>query len=197
MKLLRNAMSGHSHRVELMLSILGLDYSRVDINLKEGEHKQEPFISYNVFSQIPVLLDEGKVIPDSNAILVYLCEQYDHSGQWWPKDAFLRASIQRFLSLAAGKLAQGPAIARAINRFQLPLDKEQAIQLSHQLFQPFNRHLEGRVWLVGEQATIADLAMYTYIKLAPEGDIDMETYPHINQWLASVEQLPGFLPMYS
>ena len=76
-KLYRHALSGHSHRVEMFLSLLDLDYSLIDVDLMNGEHKTEQFLKLNPFGQVPVLDDDGVIIFDSNAILVYLAEKYD------------------------------------------------------------------------------------------------------------------------
>ncbi|MEE9160456.1 MAG: glutathione S-transferase N-terminal domain-containing protein, partial [Gammaproteobacteria bacterium] len=74
MKLYRHALSGHSHRAELFLSLLGLDHSLIDVDLMNGEHKSDKFLKLNPFGQVPVLDDDGVIIFDSNAILVYLAE---------------------------------------------------------------------------------------------------------------------------
>jgi glutathione S-transferase len=71
-KLYRHALSGHSHRAQLLLSLLGLDAKLVDVELAAGEHKQAAFLAKNRFGQLPLLEDGDIVIADSNAILVYL-----------------------------------------------------------------------------------------------------------------------------
>ncbi|VEB42070.1 putative S-transferase [Chromobacterium violaceum] len=91
-----------------MLSLLGLAYEAVPVNLREGEHKQPAFLKLNRFGQIPVLVDGGEVIADSNAILVYLARRYGH-GDWLPSDPVREARVQRWLSAAAGPLAFGAA----------------------------------------------------------------------------------------
>ena len=78
-------LSGHAHRVTLLLSLLGLPYRRVDVDLRGGEHKQPPFLALNAFGQVPVLEDEGAVIADSNAILVYLAKRYQGQARWLPR----------------------------------------------------------------------------------------------------------------
>ncbi|MFX5530246.1 glutathione S-transferase family protein, partial [Acinetobacter baumannii] len=82
------------------------------VNVRGGEHKREPFLRLNPFGQIPVLDDNGTVIADSNAILVYLALRYDEAGRWLPRDAVKAAAVQRWLSVAAGEIAFGPARAR-------------------------------------------------------------------------------------
>lgn len=194
-KLYRHPLSGHSHRAELLLSLLGLDAGLIDVDLAAGEHKQEAFLSMNRFGQVPVLVDGDVTIADSNAILVYLATRYDATNQWLPTDATDAAEVQRFLSLAAGAVAYGPAAARLVNVFNAALDQQRAIDTANLLLRTLELHLDGRDWLASEHATIADLANYAYIAHAPEGDIALENYPRLRAWLARVEALPGFVPM--
>jgi glutathione S-transferase len=75
---------------------------------------------------VPVLEDEGRIIADSNAILVYLALTYYRSGKWYRRDPESAANVQRWLSVAAGQLASGPAAARLATLFRVPLDKTAA-----------------------------------------------------------------------
>jgi glutathione S-transferase len=194
-KLYRHPLSGHSHRAQLLLSLLGLDAELVDVDLAAGEHKQDAFLAMNRFGQVPVLVDGDTVIADSNAILMYLATRYDDSCRWLPTDPVAAAEVQRFLSIAAGALANGPAAARLVNVFNAALDHLQAIDTAHNLLNVLELHLDGRDWLADGQATIADLANYAYIAHAPEGDVSLVSYPNLRAWLARIEALPGFVPM--
>ena len=168
-------LSGHSHRAQLFLSLLGLEAEMIQVDLLNGAHKQPEFLAKNLFGQVPVLEDGETVIADSNAILVYLAQKYDQSGNWYPKDPQTAAEIQRFLSVAAGPVANGPASARLVNVFNAQLDHERAISIAHAMLAVLNQHLEGREWLVGYHPTIADIANYSYIAHAPEGDVSLES----------------------
>ncbi|MGF1757615.1 glutathione S-transferase [Photobacterium sagamiensis] len=196
-KLYRHALSGHSHRVEVFLSILGLNADIIDVDLAKGAHKQPEFLQKNSFGQVPVVDDGDITLSDSNAILVYLATQYDDKNTWLPQDAVQAAQVQRFLSVAAGKVNSGPAAARLVNVFGAGLDKEAAIATAHGILAQLDNHLEGRDWLVTTNPTIADVANYTYIAHAPEGDVSLEAYPNIRAWLTRFEDLPGFIPMHS
>jgi glutathione S-transferase len=194
-KLYRHPLSGHSHRVQLLLSLLGLDAKLVDVDLAAGEHKQADFLAKNRFGQLPVLEDGDTVIADSNAILVYLAEQYDSSRTWMPADPLAAAEVQRFLSTAAGQVAYGPAAARLVNVFGAGLDHKRAIEIAHNLLGVLETHLDGRDWLVGINPTIADVANYAYIAHAPEGDVSLDKYPNVQAWLGRIAALPRFVPM--
>lgn len=194
-KLYRHALSGHSHRVQLFLSVLGLNADIIDIDLGSGEHKKAPFLQKNRFGQLPVLEDGDSTLSDSNAILVYLAAKYDTEHQWLPESAVAASEVQRFLSVAASKVAYGPASARLVNVFGAGLDHEALIAESHALLLALDAHLQGRDWLATDRATIADIANYTYIAHAPEGGVSLENYSNVRAWLQRIEQLPGFVPM--
>jgi glutathione S-transferase len=194
-RLHRFALSGHCHRVELMLSLLGLPFEAVDVDLKGKEQKTPEFLRKNPLGLVPVIEDRGAMIPDSNAILVYLAIQYDGTGRWYPREAAAAARVQQWLSLAAGPLAFGPAAARVIKVFGAPLDWNRAAAIAGDLFGHLERHLGNRQFLASEHPTIADVAMYSYTAHVPEGGISLEPYPQIRGWLARIEALPGYVPM--
>lgn len=194
-KLYRHALSGHSHRAELFLSLLNADYELIDVDLLSGEHKQPEFLSLNRFGQVPVLEDGETVIADSNAILVYLASKYDTSNTWLPSDPGAAAEVQRFLSVAAGQVIYGAATARLVNVFGADKDKDAAVAIAHQVFEILEDHLANRDWLVGSRPTLADVSNYAYIAHAPEGDVSLAYYPNVRAWLRRIEELPGFVPM--
>src|SRR5438552_3245155 len=108
-RLYRVALSGHSHRVELFLSLLGLPFERIDIDLAKGENRTPEHLARSPFGQVPAIEDGDVTLADSNAILVYLASRYDEAGTWLPRDPVAAAQVQRWLSAAAGFLAYGPA----------------------------------------------------------------------------------------
>lgn len=198
-RLYRHALSGHCHRVELMLHLLGLRYETVDIDLVAGEQKSAAFLAVNPFGQVPVIDDDGAIIADSNAILVYLASRYD-DGKWLPREPVAAAEVQRWLSVAAGELAFGPAAARVVVLFQRPLDAAAMIERAHQLLARVEAHLaapDAPGFLAGAAPTIADVACYAYLAHAPEGNVSLDAYPAVRAWLARVAALPGFVPMAS
>ncbi len=194
-KLYRHPLSGNAHRVELFLSILGLKAELIHVDLLQGAQKKPDFLSKNIFGQVPVLEDDTITIADSHAILVYLASQYDHEHTWLPIEPEIAAEVQRFMSVSAGPLSAGPATARLINLFDLDLDKTKVIENSHKLLSILEQHLQNRKWLAADHPTIADLANYSYIALAPEGEVSLDNYPNIKRWLQDIENLPGFIPM--
>ena len=189
----RLALSGHCHRVELLLSLLKLPYEVVDVDIAAREHKSPAFLARNAFGQVPVIEDGDVVLADSNAILVYLEGRYA-PGSWMPRDALAAARVQRWLSVAAGQLAFGPAAARVIALFRRPDDPAPMVERARQLFAVMEQELSTREWLAGDAPTLADLANYAYVARAPEGGVSLQDYPALRAWLRRIEGLPGFLP---
>jgi glutathione S-transferase len=186
-------ISGHCHRVELMLRMLGLEFGYEVIS--RADFVSPNFLALNPLGQIPVLKDNELVLPDSNAILVYLATKYDAARVWLPADPVIAAHVQRWLSIAAGEIRFGPAMARAIRLLVRPGDIEAAQKLAERVLTFMEGHLAQRNFLAHEAVTIADLACYSYVAVAPEGGIPLAPYPNIRAWLERVEALPGFTPM--
>ncbi|MFH6786338.1 MULTISPECIES: glutathione S-transferase family protein [Methylobacterium] len=193
MKLYHHPLSGHAHRARLFLSLLGVPHEAVALDLKAGAHTTPDFLALNPFGQVPVLDDDGTVIADSNAILVYLAKTFGRSD-WLPEDPQGAALVQRWLSVAAGELAYGPAAARLVTVFGAAFDPGEVIARAHVLLRRLEAHLAGRDWLVGTRPTIADVALYSYLARAPEGNVDLSGYEAVRAFLRRIEALPGFLP---
>ena len=195
-KLYRSAISGHAHRVELFLSLLGLPFELIPVDLAAGAHKKPEFLAINPFGQVPVVVDGDVTLADSNAILVYLTLRYAADAQQWlPTEPVAAAAVQRWLSVAAGLLAFGPAAARRIALFKQAISADEAIARSHALFAVMEQQLAVSAFLAGSTSTLADIANYSYAVRAPEGHVSLIAYPNLRAWLARVEALPGFVPM--
>jgi glutathione S-transferase len=193
-RLHRFRLSGHSHRVELLLSLLHLPFEIVDV--PSGGHKTPEFLAWNRFGQVPVVEVDGLVLADSNAILVYLASVHDPDRTWYPADPATAAGIQRWLSVAAGPLLQGPALARLVGLFDAQHDLARSQSIAAMLFAAMEGHLAASGgYFVGARPTIADLALYTYTAHAEEGHIPLGPWSEIRAWLARIEALPGFVPM--
>ncbi len=193
-KLYRYPLSGHSHRAELFLAFLDLPTELIDVDLAAGAQKAPSYLEMNPFGQVPVIQDGEVTLADSNAILVYLASKYADE-HWLPREPARAAAVQRWLSVAAGLVAFGPAAARLITLFHASLNADEVIARANGLFAVMEKELQKSAFLVGEVPTIADIANYSYIAHAPEGNISLTPYPHLRNWLARIEALPGFVPM--
>lgn len=189
-----NPVSGHAHRVRLFLSLLGLEHESVVIDMRKGEHKKPDYLKLSPLGQVPTLVDGDAVVTDSCAALIYLAKKYGDE-QWLPEDPEGAARVQRWLSTASGELYRGPVIARAIELFGRDYDYDAAVQWADSLLPWMQEELSNRAWLAADHVTIADIAMYSYLRVADEGGLDMASYPDIERWLVDIESLDGFIPM--
>ncbi len=190
------APSGNAYRTRLFLNLLGVSYENSPIDLSLGQHKEAAYLKVNPLGQVPTLVDDGEVIRDSCAILVYLSDKYDSSGNWSGKTSTEKAHIQEWLSIAVREMMFGPARARAVKLFGRSYDLEEAQVLAHQLFTDvLEPHLHQNQWLATSRPTIADIASYAYVTVSDEGEVYLDNYPNIQRWLKDVEALPGFVPM--
>jgi glutathione S-transferase len=193
--LYRHSLSGHCHRAELLLSLLELPFTLVDVDLMRGANRKPAFLAKSPLGQIPVLEDGDLTLSDSNAILIYLALRYDKSESLLPRDPVGAAHVQRWLSLAAGELAYGPGELRRATLFQSPVDREKLTRISELLLGFMESTLAAQPYLVGPTLTLADVSLYAYTAVAPEGGFSLEPYPAVRTWLSRIEGLPRFVPM--
>ncbi|MBB2487517.1 glutathione S-transferase family protein [Mitsuaria sp. WAJ17] len=193
MKLYHFPLSGNAHKVRLMLSMLSLPH---EVAVPTGgAHKQPEFLAMNPFGQVPVLVDGEVVVRDSQAILVYLAARYGGPA-WWPEDPARLAAVQGWLSTAANEVSHGPALLRMHRKFGRSIDLEATTQRSLALLYLLDDQLRTQPWLVpGDQPSIADLAVYPYIALAPEGGLELSPHVHLMAWLSRMQALPGHVDM--
>tara|TARA_R110002074_G_scaffold155105_2_gene310798 strand:- start:402 stop:1004 length:603 start_codon:yes stop_codon:yes gene_type:complete len=192
MKLYSHPISGHAHRARLFLSLIGVKVEIVEVNLLKGEQKSPEYLKLDQFGQVPVLDDNGTIIPDSNSIMVYAAKKFGRTD-WLPEDAVGAARVQRWLSVAAGLIAFGPGAARLITLFNAGFNAEEVINRAHSTLKIIDAELSGREWIAADHATIADVALYSYIARAPEGKVDLSAYGNVKVWLQRIEALPGFV----
>ena len=192
MKLYYHPLSGHSHRVRLFLSLINIPHELIEVDLAKGAHKAPDFLKLNRFGQVPVLDDNGTVVADSNGILIYLAKKFGKTD-WLPEAPAAAAAVQRWLSVAAGQVAYGPAAARLITVFGASFNAEEVIARAHAILKVIDEELAGRSWITGAAPTLADVALYSYIARAPEGNVNLSRYAEVKAWLARIEALPGFV----
>jgi glutathione S-transferase len=195
-------LSGNCYKLRLLLSILGVDYTIVPVDFYPGrEHKSAAFLKLNPLGQLPVIDDDGLILRDAQAILVYLAAKYDISAKWYPRDdAALLGEISQWLAFADGITATASA-ARLHDGLFYDLDVEAARAGAHRLFRILDEHLwfgeqESRDWICSAaHPTIADIACFPYILLSEEGGVSRQDYPAIRRWGDRVKRVPGFIVM--
>ena len=194
-KLYGHELSGNSYKVRLFLELLNLNYAWVRVDLMKGEHKSPEYLAINPFGQVPTLTDGNETLTDAQAILVYLARKYG-GDQWLPPDALELAQVVRWLSTAAGEVRQGPENARLYHLFGAKaINIDRAQEKSAFILTQLDKHLFDRAWLELDRPTIADVAIFPYVALAADGQVDLTPYPHVLAWIERVKQLPGFIAM--
>ena len=195
-------LSGNCYKVRLLCALLGLACERIELDFHPGgEHKGDAFLAINPLGQLPVIDDDGYVLRDAQAILVYLASRYDTGSHWYPReDAAQLGRIGSWLGFAES-LSSTAGAARLHDTMFYALDIAGARAGACRLFDVLDEHLwfaeqEGQSWLCpGAHATIADIACFPYVMLSEEGGIPRLPYPAIRRWTDRVRRLPGFVTM--
>jgi glutathione S-transferase len=191
-------LSGNSYKVRLLLAHLGISYRLVEVDILKGETRTPAFLAKNPDGHVPLLeLEGGRLLAESNAILVYLAE----GTPFLPDDRFERAEVLRWMFFE--QHSHEPALAAA--RWWLSLvrggrelkthDIDQWMEQGYQALRLMERHLARNQFFVGGRASIADIALYAHTHVAPEGDFDLSAFPAVTDWLARVASEPGHLGM--
>jgi glutathione S-transferase len=194
LKLYDFPLSGNCHKVRLLLSMLELTHETVTVDMMAAQHRGAEFLEINPLGQVPALRDRDLMLRDSQAILIYLSQSY--GGEAWlpgnPKDM---ARVVQWLFTAANEIQHGPGAARLAVRFNVSIDLRSAQAIAHKILGIMDAELTGRDWLELDRPTIADLACYPYLALAPEGGVSLAPYPAVRAWIRRVEGLPGYIGM--
>lgn len=194
MKLYDMDLSGNCYKIRLFCALLGLSYEAVPVDLSTGEHKKADFLALNPRGQVPVLDDDGILIWDSSAILVYLARKCG-DDRWLPMQAQPLAEVIQWLALSENEILYGLARARAVIRFGRPWDLSACQELGRSGLGVLEGQLQHRRWLALDHPTVADIACYPYVALAPESGVALDGFPCVRQWIARVQSLPGYVGM--
>jgi glutathione S-transferase len=190
MRLHDHAASGNCYKARLLLSLLAIAYERVEVDIFAGDTLTDEYAALNPVRETPVLeLDDGTTIAQSNAILAYLA----HGTAYLPEDRLEQAQVHQWLAFEQERVMGGiggPRFRRLTGRPEIP----GRLATGREALAVLDEHLERRAWLVGDGPTIADVAIYSYVARAPEGNVDLSTYPAVDAFLRRVEALPGFVP---
>ena len=192
-------LSANCYKVRLLLGFLDLDHEIRTIDFHPArEHKGEAFKRINPMGHIPVLIDDGFVLRDAHAILVYLAAAHDPSGRWYPTDeARVLGEIGQWLSFAEALMSSASAARLHVN-LGYDLDVDAAPSGAHELFRVLDEHLwfqerQGCEWLcAGDHPTVADIAVFPDVVLSEEGGVSRLEYPAIRRWCDRVKTIPRF-----
>lgn len=202
-KLYDYPLSGNCFKVRQMLAWLGVEYQTVPVDFFPGrEHKSAAFLArVNPLGQLPVLDDDGFLLRDAQAILVYLASRYDPQGRWYPDDPRLRGQIAMWLATAdeITRTASAARLHDALGYHHLDIDACRGG--ARAVFRVLDDHLAeqasaGLRWLASApEPTVADIACFPYVALAGEGGISLDEFPALRNWVWNVRHVRGFIGM--
>jgi glutathione S-transferase len=180
--------------VRVFLSMLALPFEEREIDIRRGEQRAPAFLELNPAGQVPVLVEDGRVLCDSHAILVWLAARYG-GPQWWPDDPWALAQVMRWLAFSANEIHNGANLLRRHRRLGVPIDVEAVTRRTLDTLDRLEVHLLEREWLELGRPTLADIACYPYVETLPDTCLSLAPYPALRAWLARIAALPGYRPM--
>ncbi len=189
--------SGNGYKVRLLLALLGLPFERVELDIDRAETRTAAYLDNNTNGRIQALeLENGEVLAESNAILIYLAD----GTPYLPDDRWLRAQTLQWMFFEQYSHEPYVAVARYFLQHLEMTEARRALLAEKQdkgraALAVMEDHLATRTYFVGERTTIADLALYAYTHVADEGGYDLEPYPAVRAWLARVTAEPGHIPI--
>ncbi|CAI8911735.1 MULTISPECIES: glutathione S-transferase family protein [Pseudomonas] len=189
--------SGNCYKVKLMLNLLGIPYQWVDIDILNGDTETPEFLAKNPNGKIPVLeLEDGTCLWESNAILNFLAD----GSEFLPTEPRLRTQVLQWQFFEQYSHEPYIAVARFIQFYlNMPEDRLEEYKTTHKrgykALKVMERQLQTTPYLVGEQYSIADIALYAYTHVAHEGGFDLTPYPAVQAWLKRVASHPRHVAM--
>ena len=186
-----DSISGNCLKVKWTADHLGLAYRWIEVGILQGGSRTADFLAMNPAGQVPtVLLDDGRPLAQSNAIILHLAEGSDLI----PADAYARAKMLEWMFWEQYSHEPYVAVARFQVRYQGKAPHELEPRLRERGAQALGRledGLAGRSFLVAEGLSLADVALVAYTRVAGEGGFDLAAYPRVRGWIARVEQALG------
>jgi glutathione S-transferase len=196
MRLYDNPISGNSYKVRLLLAHLGVPYETEEVDVLDRSDPREQLAALNPSRRIPTLvLDDGRPLAESNAILWYLGE----GTRFVPDDRYDRGRVLQWLFFEQYEHEPAIAVARFLKTYYgrpevWEAQRESLTKRGVKALRALDAGLEGREWLVGDSMTIADISLYAYTHAADEGGFSLDDLPATRAWLARIEAQPGHVP---
>ncbi len=188
-----NLGSGNAYKVRLLLTHLGQPFQRMEYDVTKAETRTAEFLALNPDGRIPLLqFPDGRLLAQSNAILFYLAQD----SRYLPTDAFAQAKVLQWMFFEQYSHEPNIAVARYWLHFLDRSQVQQALleekwQKGYQALEVMEKRLGAADFLVGEDYSIADIALYAYTHVADEAEMDLGPYPGIRRWLDRVAEQPG------
>ncbi|TWI52793.1 glutathione S-transferase [Pseudomonas duriflava] len=190
--------SGNCYKVKLIMALRGFAYEWQHVDILKGETRSAAFLAKNPNGKIPVLeLPDGTCLWESNAILNYLAED----SVFLPKEPRLRTQVLQWQFFEQYSHEPYVAVARFIQLY-LNMPEERRAEHKKMLCEGYRalnvmeQQLSRTPYLVGDNYSIADIALYAYTHVADEGGFDLVGYPAITAWMARIACHPRHVGMH-
>jgi len=192
--------SGNGYKIRLLLTQLGTPIERIEYDITRGETRTPEFLeNVNANGRVPVLeTEEGKLLPESNAILFYLAG----GTPFLPDDRLGKTRVLQWMFFEQNSHEPNIAVARAwLHVFNTEMTEERRAmletkrELGYDALGVMEKHLEGNDYFVGGRYSIADIALYAYTHVAGEGGFHLDGYPAILAWLDRISSQPEYIPI--
>ena len=197
MLLYDSPVSGNCYKVRLLLAHRGIPYERRELSVVDRSNRSEVLGDLNPAQRVPTLvLDDGRALVESGAILWYFAE----GTEFVPEDRYERAQMLQWMFFE--QYDHEPALA--VVRFWVAYSRrpeafadrlEERMAAGYRALDAMERHLDSRQFFVGDRLSLADIALYAYTHVAPEGGFELDSYPAIGAWLDRVAAKPGHVPI--
>jgi glutathione S-transferase len=188
MRIYGDSISGNCLKVKWTADHLGRSYEWIETDVLEGETRTPAFLALNPAGQVPtVILDDGRPLAQSNAIILHLAEGSDLI----PADPYQRARMLEWLFWEQYSHEPYVAVARFQVRYQgkRPQDLEpRIVERGRAALRRLEDALAQADFLVAGGLSLADIALVAYTRVAEEGGFTLADYPHVQAWIARVER---------
>lgn len=197
MKVYGDLLSGNCYKVKLLLEFLDIQHEWLHINVLKAESHTPEFLQMNPNGKIPVLvLDDERILTESNAILGYLAEE----TEFVPTDRYAKAKMYEWMFFEQYSHEPFIAVARFINKYlglpEARIEEYHALQpKGHKALAIMEQALGQHDYLVGNELTLADISLYAYTHVADEGGFDLSLYPNIQAWCQRIQNYPAYRGM--
>jgi glutathione S-transferase len=193
--LYNNQVSGNCYKVRLILTLLGIEFERQELSVVDHSDRVATLAGLSPTLNVPtVVLEDGRPLAESNAILWYFAD----GSSYLPDDPYERAQVLQWMFFEQYKHEPAIAVVRywtSIAETAPPpgLDIEAKRVEGRSALKAMERHLSASEFLVADRFTIADICLYAYTHVAPEGGFDLGPYPAVRAWLGRVVDQPGMI----
>ena len=191
--------SGNSYKVRLLLALMGTPYRHIDAEYGSGLTESAEFRALNPAGKVPLLvLDDGRLLAESNAILLYLAR----GSRFLPDDAYDQALCHQWMFFEQNSHETSVAVRSAILTYpqrahlRTPERLDPLLEAGHSALGIMEAQLEKTPYLTGDALTVADISLYGYTHSAgSKGGFEMERFPAVNAWLDRIAAEPGHVPL--